>query len=143
MSNQYAPSAPVSKDGGIKQNYPPPKTALATTNNENASASSVLNLSHNTTEIEVSAVSAPMAGKWISAAVISAGTATSVLTAAANANFDFVVQSNTTRRFVVPISTAGGTSGSVQGVNREQGLFPNIAYKIVGSTPGSVLTTEF
>lgn len=143
----YSPPLPRGKDGDQKQNYVPPKVAVAATNNENAAVSSILVLTHNTTEVEIAVIGAAsfvgIAAKWISQANLSASVAaTSVITAAGTANFDFVVAGGTVRRFVVPISTNPQTAGSIQGVNREYGLFPAIAYKtLVGNS--SVLTSEF
>ena len=143
----YSPPLPRGKDDGLKTSYIPPIVALASTHKENASASSILLLTHDTTEIEVVAIGNPsfmgIAGKWISRANVDASVAaTSVITGAASSpNFDFIVLGGTARRFVVPISTNPQT-GSVQGVNRELGLFPAVAFKTtVGN--GSVLTAEF
>ena len=142
----YSPRLPRDKTDEVKQGYPPPLIALVTTHKENASVSSILLLGHDTTEIEVSAHGGSifgLAGKWISQINMSNSVAaTSVITAAGTANFDFIVQNGTTRRFVVPISTNPQTAGSVQGVNREYGLFPGIAFKTTGGN-GSVLTVEF
>lgn len=142
----YSPALPRGKDDGLKTSYPPPLVALAATNKENATVSSILLLTHDTTEIEVTTIGAAsfmaVAGKWISRANIDASVAaTSVITAAGTANFDFLVPAGTVRRFVVPISTNPQT-GSVQGVNRELGLFPGVAFKTTIGL-GSVLTVEF
>ena len=136
MSNNYSPQVPRGKDNNPKDSYPPAKVALESNNNENISASSVLSFTHDTTEIEVAAVGQGVAGRW------AANQATSVVTATgAGANFDFVVPVSTMRRFVVPRETSG-TYGSVQGVNRAEGLFQAIAYKTLAGN-GSVLTMEF
>ncbi len=135
MSNQYSPQTPVDKAGGLKQGYPPAKVALVTTNKESAAVSSVLQFTHNTTEIEVAAFGGPVVGKWISTATAS------VIAIAGTANFDFVVPTTTVRRFVVPIFS-GSTSGSVQGVNRAEGLYQGVAY-ISAGVASSVLTAEF
>jgi len=142
----YSPPLPKGKDDGLKTAYPPATIALATTHKENASASSILLLTHDTTEIEVTAIGNPsfqgIAGKWISRANVDASVAaTSVITAAGTANFDFVVPVGTVRRFVVPIST-NPQSTSVQGVNRAEGLYPAVAFKTTAGN-GSVLTAEF
>ena len=136
MANNYSPGTPVDKYGIPKIGYPPAKVALASTDKENASGSSVLALTHDTTEIEVSAVGQGVAGRW------STNQATSVVTAAGSANFDFVVSANTEKRFVVPIATFAQSSGSIQGVNRELGLFTAVAFKTLAGN-GSVLTAEF
>jgi hypothetical protein len=142
----YSPAIPRGKDDGDKQNYSPPIIALASTTKENASASSILVLGHDTTEIEVSAYGGSIfgvVGKWISGANMGASVAaTSVISAAGTANYDFVVQNGVTRRFVVPIATFNQTAGSVQGVNRENGLYQGVAFKTTGGN-ASVLVAEF
>ncbi len=150
MPNNYSPGTPVDKFGIPKTIYPPAKISLATTNNTNASTSSILLLSHDTTEIEVVAVSSVqsgdstgIAGKWLSQATVDSSVAgTSVITAAGTANFDFVVQAGQVRRFVVPIATQNQAQQSIQGVNRLLGLYPAVAYKVIAGT-GSVITMEF
>ena len=142
MSNNYSPQFPRGKDNEPKVGYPPAKIALVATNKENASASSILLLGHDTTEIEVAAVNQHVAGKWLTQATIDSSVAgTSVITAVGTANFDFMVQTNTVRRYVVPIAT-GGSYASVQGINRAEGLYPAIAYKTFAGN-GSVLTAQF
>lgn len=142
MSNQYAPQTPVDKAGGLKVGYPPAKVALAAQNKENASASSILLLTHDTTEIEVAAAGQNVAGKWLSQATVDSSVAgTSVLTAINTANYDFTVANNTLRRFVVPIATIQ-QSTSLMGVNRSNGLYPAVAFKTFAGN-GSVLTMEF
>lgn len=135
MSNQYAPATPVGRNSDVKVGYPPAKISLASTNKENASTSSVLLFTHNTTEIEVAAVGGPAAGRW------AVNSATSVVTVAGSANFDFVVPAATVRRFVVPQQTSANYA-SVQGVNRAEGLYQGIAY-ISAAAISSVLTSEF
>lgn len=142
----YSPIIPRDKGGEVKEGYPPALVALASTHRENASASSILLLTHDTTEIEVTAIGNPsfmgIAGKWLSQATVDSSVAgTSVISAAGTANFDFIIPGGVFRRFVVPISTNPQT-GSVQGVNRELGLYPAVAFKTtVGN--GSVLTMQF
>lgn len=140
MSN-YAPNVPRDKGGVPKDGYPPAQKALVRTTKENAAASSILLLGHNTTEIEVAAVGQHIGLMWLSQAVVDAKTTTSsVITAAGTGNWDNIVQTNTVRRFVVPISTNPDLA-SVQGVNRAEGLYPAVAYKTLAGN-GSVLTAE-
>ena len=142
MINFY-PETPQGKAGEVKVGYAPAKVALARLNDENALVSSILLLTHDTTELEVAAVGQGIAGKWISRADVDASIAgTSVITIAGTANFDFTVPVSTQRRVVVPISTFTPTSGSVMGINRKLGLFPAIAFKTLAGT-GSVLVAEF
>lgn len=133
----YAPITPSDKGNFPKVGYPPAKIALASTHKENASTSSVLVFTHNTTEIEVAATGGPIAGKW--ATITNNGT--SVVAAAAGANFDFIVPAANVRRFVVPQQTSSN-SASIQGVNRTEGLYQGIAY-ISAAGASSVMTMEF
>ena len=143
MSKNYSPELPLGKMGEIKTNYVPAKVALTAQNKENASASSILLLTHDTTEIEVTASGQNVAGKWLSQAVVDSSVAgTSVLTAFGTANFDFMVSNNNTERYVVPIATTGQSSGSIMGVNRREGLYPAVAFKTFAGN-GSVLTAQF
>lgn len=142
MSTTYAPLTPRGKDGNQKVGYSPAKVALATTVKVNATASSILLLGHDTTELHVAAVGQHIMGKWLTQAIVDSSVAgTSVLSGTGTANFDFVVQTDTIKNFVIPIATGGGSYGSIQGVNRAEGLFPAIAYKTSAGN-GSVLTVE-
>lgn len=138
----YSPALPRDKNDEVKQNYVPVKLSLASTNKENASASSILLLGHNTTELEVAAVNQHIAVKWLSQATIDSSVAgTSVLTVVGSENWDHMIEVNTIRRLIVPIATNPQTT-SVQGVNRELGLYPAVAYKTFAGN-GSVLTAQF
>jgi hypothetical protein len=143
MTDAYSPQLPLDKRGTPKQGvYFPAKAALASSNKENASASSILLLTHDTTELEVTAAGQNVAGKWLTQATVDSSVAgTSVLTAAATANFDFMIPNNTMRRFVVPIATIAN-SASIQGVNRANGLYPAVAF-VTFAGNGSVLTSQF
>lgn len=118
---------------------PAPVKAIARYVSENATASSVISLSQNTTAIEIATGGTPAVMAW----VLQADTTASVIAiAGATSNFDHEIAANTVRRFVVPIETAGGTQyGSVQGANREYGLFQRVAIKTQGIA--SVLVTEY
>ena len=136
-----APSLPRDKGGEPKQNYPAPIVAKVRTNKENAVVSSILLLSHDTAEIEVAAVNQHVALKWLTQVVVDSSVAgTSVLTAVSTGNWDHIVQKDTVRRFVLPIAT-NPQGGSVQGINREAGLYPAVGFKTFAGN-GSVLTTE-
>lgn len=136
-----SPGIPVDRNGHTKQSYVPAIIAKVATNKENASASSILYLGSNTTEIEVAAVNQHIALKWLTQAVIDSSVAgTSVLTAAGSENWDNMVQTNTIRRFVVPIAQAG--VNSVVGLNFREGLYPAVAFKTFAGN-GSVLTGQY
>lgn len=142
MTQNYSPGTPVDKFGIAKYNYPPAKIALASQNKENASNSSILLLTQDTTELEVCATGQNVAGKWLSQATVDSSVAgTSVLTASPT-NYDFMVANNTVRRFVVPVAVFNADQGSVQGANRANGLYPAVAFKTFAGT-GSVLTAQF
>lgn len=147
MSDFY-PATPTGKKGEVKVGYPPAAVALARWTKENGAASSILLLSHNTTEIEVAAIANTgsvlgMAGKWLSQATVDSSVAgTSVITANGVENYDFVVPGNNVRRFVVPIATNTANYGSVMGVNRRHGLYPALAVKTLSGN-ASILVMEF
>lgn len=133
----YAPSLPREKNGEVLQGYPAPKLALARYAPENSSASSVISVSHNTTALEITAITNAAAMRWVA----TSDTQASVVTiAGGTANFDHIIPVGTVRRFVVPIES-NPQSGSVQGINRELGLYQRFAIKSIGI--GSVLSAEF
>lgn len=151
MPSNYAPGTPVDKYGNAKYGYAPNKPALAASTRENALASSILLLSHNTTEIHVVGVGSVnganngfgILGKWLTQTVVdSSVAATSVISGVNVANYDFVVQAGEVGRFVVPVATFKQSSGSVMGINRELGLYPAVALRSTAGT-GSILTLEF
>ena len=142
MAQNYAQMTPRDKGSYPRHDLVPAMTAKARTNKENAVTSSILNLTHDTTEIEVAAVNAHVALKWLDQATIDSSVAgTSVITAAGSGNWDHIVQTDTVRRFVPPISKFV-QSGSIQGINRELGIYPAVAYKTFAGN-GSVLTAEY
>lgn len=133
----YAPQLPVDRGGEPMQQYPAAKLALARYSDDNAAASSVISFTHNTTALEIGAVTTPAVMRWVTtgdsqASVVSAEDATE--------NWDHFIPVSTFRRFVVPIESNPQTT-SVQGVNRELGLYQRVAIKSTGV--GSVLTAEF
>lgn len=121
---------------------PAPYKAIASYADENGAASSVITLTQNTTAIEIAAQSAPAIMRWIATTDNEA----SVFGNASVMNFDHVIPANTVRRFVVPIesstnTTYGATITSVQGQNREYGLFRRVAYASNGIS--SVYLSEY
>lgn len=137
MSLQYAPRLPIDAGGNSMQELPAPFKAKATYASENASTSSVISVTHDTTGVEVAAVGGAAVVRWVP----TTDTAASVVSAASGANFDHVVATGTVRRFVLPIERYGTTPASVQGANRLNGLYQRVAIKTVGVA--SVLLTEF
>lgn len=143
MAKNYAAGGGIGDNGlPVKANNPAPFKAIATYADENGAASSVITLTQNTTAIEIAAQSAPALMRWV-------GTADSEASVFGNAsimNFDHVIPANTVRRFVVPIesganTTFGATITSVQGQNREYGLFRRVAFASNGIS--SVYLTEY
>ncbi len=127
----------------ISQETPAPFKAVKQYIGENATASSVITLTPNTTAVEVAAQSAPVAIRWVYA-TDGTGPQTSVIAiAGTTANFDHVVAPNTVRRFVVPIEVqyAYNPNASVVGDNISNGLFQRLAYKTAGIA--SVAVTEY
>lgn len=135
----YAKGLP--RDRGLEpmQQYPAPFVALARQSTENATASSVITLTQDTTAIELGATGGAAVMRWVA----TADTQASVISiAGATANFDHLVPTGTVRRFVVPIESNPATGyGSMQGANREYGLYRRLAYKSVGIA--SVMLSEF
>lgn len=144
MSN-YAPRLPVDKNGVPMQQSAYPAKALARYSATNATASSVISLTQDTTAVEVAAVGATAHVRWIPVTETAAVSpfASVIAIAGATSNYDYVVAKDTVRRFVVPIETMAAKSGfsSVQGANRAEGLYQRIA--VISAGVASVLTTEY
>ena len=133
----YAPRLPKDKTDATMQQYPSPKLALARYAPDNSSASSVISVTHDTTALEIAAITTSAALKWIA----TSDTAASVVTiAGGTANFDHIIPVGTVRRFVIPIESNPQVT-SVQGVNIEYGLYRRFA--IISTGTGSVLSVEF
>src|SRR3990167_1618258 len=146
MINPY-PNLPYEKGGTAMQNYGTHASVKAVYASENASASSVITLTEDTTVIEI----APIAGtssliagavmRWVTS-VAGSNASTSVISAAGTANFDHVIANNTVAKFAVPIERQDtNTFASVQGANRANGLYRRVAIKSIGVA--SVLLTEY
>ena len=133
----YAPNLPREKGGEPMQEFPSPKLTLQQYASENSSASSVISVTHNTTALEIAAVGGAAVMKWIT----TGNTNPSVISiAGSTSNFDHVIPTGTMRRFVIPIESNPQT-GSVQGINREIGLYQRVAIKSIGVA--SVLLSEY
>jgi hypothetical protein len=150
MARNYAAGTPTGDNGGpiFGADSPAPFKAVEQYTNENATASSVITLTQDTTAVEVTAVGTPAFVRWVPTTETAAVSpfASVIAIAGATANYDFVVAANTVRRFVVPIesgvnTTFGATITSVQGQNREYGLFQRIAVKTAGVA--SVMVAEY
>ena len=133
----YAKELPRDKQGAAMQEYPAPFRPNARYAPENSSASSVITLTDDTTEIEIAAVSGAAVMRWVTAADTQASV---VSIAGGTTNFDHVIGTGTVRRFVVPIALAT-VQASIVGVNVQMGLYKRFAVKSIGNA--SVLTSEF
>lgn len=131
----YTAPLPTDKNGAPMQEFPTARPALAVNSSENNTASSVITLNDNATSIEVAAVGAAAAIKWIGVGAAQ----TSVISAAGTANYDHIVPPNMMRRFAVPKETQGVTS--IVGANIQNGLYNRVAIKSVGAA--SVLTSQY
>lgn len=140
MSNIY-PKLPKDQANETMQEYPAPIVAKDSWLSENATASSVLLLGHNTTALEVHAGGKDAVIRWVAATGAAAGVSSVVAVAGATANFDHVIPAGTVRRFAVPIEVAGTAQSSVQGVNRAEGLYNRVAWKTQGIS--SVFANEY
>lgn len=142
MSKNYARGIPVGNNNVPFFESPPDVAAIATTARDNGTTSSILVLNENTTGIEVAATGGTAFIKWLTQSVVDSSVAgTSIVSAPSGANFDHVIGTGTVRRFVVPIATIPVSQTSVQGANRLNGLYPNIAYKTAGAA--SVAVTQY
>lgn len=142
MAKNYAAGTPVGNNQMPLYNSPAPFKAISQYLSENGIASSVVTLTQNTSAVEVAAQSAPVAIRWVYQAD-GTGTASSVIyVGGSTANFDHVIPANTVRRFVVPIEVSPNQGySSMQGTNRNEGLFQRLAYKTAGIA--SVAVTEY
>jgi hypothetical protein len=112
----------------------------ATYASENASASSVITLTPDTTALEIVALGAGVTGgvmRWVR----TADTQASVISAAGTANFEHVISNNVVRKFAVPIETVYQAPSSLVGANIINGLYRRVAIKSIGVA--SVLLTEY
>lgn len=133
---QYAAPLPLDRRNVPMQEYPAAASALARYGTENIAASSVVTLTDNTTVLEITAGGGNIAMRWVA----STDTQASVVTQGSGANFDHVIGSGVTRRFVVPIERQGVPS--IVGLNVQNGLYKRVAWK-AATAIGSVYGSEF
>ena len=138
MSN--IPNLPTDKGNEKLQGFALKSTAKARYSRENATASSVLLIGHDSTALEVTAVDKTGYVRWIAATGAAAGVASVVAVAGATANYDAVIPAGTTVKFAIPKEEEGHPQ-SVQGVNRREGLYNRVATKTAGIS--SLLTVEY
>lgn len=133
MANNYAGQLPRDNSNETMQEFPAPFKAQTSRVSENASASSVITLGHDTVSLEVYAGQTPALLRWIA----TTDTQASVI----STNYDHVIPKDRLRRFTVPRERMASGYTSVQGVNRGEGLYQRVAYMSTGV--GSVLLAEF
>jgi len=140
MNSLYVTPLPVDGSSYPMQEFPSPKKALQVSVSDNATASSVIGFTHDTTSLEVGALGTGVAFRWLPSSVLLGAGNASVATAAGSGNFDHIVPPNTVRRFVVPRESQGNPQ-SVQGLNRANGLYQRVALRTLGVA--SVFLTEY
>jgi hypothetical protein len=139
MASNYTAPLNIDKNGTPMHSAPAPKLAVQRFVNENATASSVMTMSQDTTKIEIATGGVQAALRWIPTTDTQASV---VAIAGATANFDHIIPPNTYRTFVVPVESSGTQAPSSQvGANRLNGLYQRYALKTQGV--GSVLATEY
>ena len=146
MSKNYAAGTPVGNNQMPLYNSPAPFKAIGTVADDSTpNTSSILNLSANTTAIEVATSGGPAFIQWLSQSTVDSSVAgTSVISTGAAANYDHMIPPNTVTRFVVPISTGPigvAPNASAVGVAVELGLFRNVAFK--GTAASIVSITQY
>lgn len=143
MATNPYPVLPTEKMGREMQGWATHASIKAVYASENASASSVITLTPDTTSIEITAIGAePTAGvmRWVRVGD-GTGAATSVISAAGTANFDHVIPNNTTVKIAVPIEVMYQAPSSMVGANIQNGLYRRVAIKAIGVA--SVIINEF
>jgi hypothetical protein len=139
MSVNPYPFLPRDKGNEAMQNYATHASVKAVYASENASASSVITLTPDTTVLEIAAIGASPTGgvmRWVR----TADTQGSVISAVGG-NFAHVIPGNSVRKFAVPIEVMYQAPSSMVGANIQNGLYRRVAIKSIGVA--SVLLTEY
>lgn len=136
MSVNPYPNLPHDKGNVPMQDYVTHASVKAVYGSENASASSVITLTPDTTALEIAAVTTGAVVRWVR----TADTQASVISGAGG-NGAFVIPANTVRKFAVPIEVVYQAPSSMVGANIQNGLYRRVAIKSTGV--GSVLLSEF
>jgi len=135
MVNPYRSLPRAGAGSEAFQEFPAPILAKQRFSSENATNSSVVSFTDNTVQLEIAAVGAGAAIKWIA----STDTQASIITAAGTANYDHVIAANTVRRFAIPQETNG--TPSIVGAGVQNGLYRRVAWRSLGV--GSIMSSEF
>lgn len=140
MATNYAKQLVIDKAGTPYQNSPPAASAIARYVSENATASSFIGVTDDTTAIEIASGGVPTALRWVPTTDTQASV---VAIAGATANFDHIIPPNTVKRFVIPVDTTASVppQTSQVGANRRNQLYQRFAWKTQGI--GSVYGSEF
>lgn len=130
----YSNGKPLGNNNVPQYDAPAIASTVAIRGVDNATVSSVVTLTQDTTDVEVAAIGGAAIVKWVRTSDTQASVTSS--------GFDYVVSKDTVRHFVVPIEAyvAQGYS-SMQGANRENGLYQRLAFKSTGIS--SVYVTEY
>lgn len=140
MAN-YPRALPRDSGDGVMQEYPAPYVATNRAANQALIVSSIINLSQNSSSIEVGTPAGPgVVIRWIPLTE-TAGVSpfSSVISSGIGANYDHYVAPATVRRFVIPRETSGNAGGQAGSMN---GLYQRIAIASASATAASVLTSE-
>lgn len=140
MATNPYPNEPISKQGSFLHDYVTHASIKAVYASENASTSSVITLTPDTTVLEIAAIGASPTGgamRWVR----TADTQASIISAAGTANFAHVITNNTVRKFAVPIEVMYQAPSSMVGANILNGLYRRVAIKSIGVA--SVIVTEY
>lgn len=137
MAANYAKQLVIDKNGTPYQTGTPAASAIARYVSENATASSVLTVTPDTTAIEVATGGTPAVLRWVAASDTQGSV---VAIAGTTANFDHEIPANAWRRFVIPVEVFTQQT-SLVGANIANGLYKRVAVKTQGV--GSVLVSEF
>lgn len=142
MAN-YAKSLARDTGGEPMQEYPAPYISQEQYNSANAVVSSVINLTPNTTSLEVGAFGGQgVVIRWIPVTeTATVSPFASVVSSGLGANYDHWIPPSTMRRFVVPKETQGQL-GPMQ-VGSVNGLYQRVAWINAGITASSVIASEF
>lgn len=143
MATNYSKGKPMGDNQIPQFDSPPAVAALVSTVKDAATTtSSILVLGQNTTAIEVSPGGGPAFIKWLTQSVVDSSVAgTSVLATGVSANFDHVIPAATVRRFVIPQASIPASYSSIQGLNRVNGLYPNVAF--IGTATSVIAITQY
>lgn len=141
MGINYAKELPSDKNGSKMQEYYPAYKSLTRYGTNNATISSVITLTDNTTVVEIAANGSPVAVRWIpSTETASVSPFASIITTGASANFDHIVAKDTVKQFVVPQESQG--ISSIVGINVQSGLYKRVAF-MSGAAVSSIMVSEF